>query len=565
MRKGIYCKKVISAMLLCGLCLGDLGSQAFVSAQEVSAQELLPQEVSTIEVKNVLEILEDTETIESIESTEMTESTEETVKPEEIINEPEQKQELEIQFQKYNYKTKKFTISWELIPKESTLSEEQKNLLVYRVSVYRNNAWKMVVETSDLTTTIEIPNYGKKYLYKVEAYLNTDTLMGEMVEENALSYVGESSEMSVCFPKEMSKIITTATSSKKVKLSWESVKGATEYIVYQKVKNGEYVDVKTTSKKSAKLDVVKNETYTYRVVPVYQNEDLKIIAKGKSISFDNGEFVSIDHQKYTYKEMESDIKSLSQKYGEYVTYESIGKSEQGREIYDVILGNKNAKNCVLVVSTLHAREYVATIALMKQLEYYLQNYNRKVEGVVPAEVFEKCCVHYIMMANPDGVTISQRRDKRRKTNANNVNLNCNFPYKLSKLVAGSQKETQAIMAITNKLNKEKKLYEVNYHAMGEIIFGDYKGKSKTLKKKITDMYQIARETTGYRDAGGYGSGGLSRGCYREYLIYVVKVPSITIEVGDVWCPVPQCRYSSVVKKNRFVILREANYANSLSK
>lgn len=44
---------------------------------------------------------------------------------------------------------------------------------------------------------------------------------------------------------------------------------------------------------------------------------------------------------------------------------------------------------------------------MAQIEYYLKNYYRSISGTVPVNVFEKIAVHYVSMANPDGVTISQ--------------------------------------------------------------------------------------------------------------------------------------------------------------
>lgn len=261
-----------------------------------------------------------------------------------------------------------------------------------------------------------------------------------------------------------------------------------------------------------------------------------------------------------------DIKSLCKKYSEYVSYETIGSSEEGREIYDVILGNKDADKSILVVSTLHAREYIATVICMKQLEYYLLNYNKTVDGQKLSDVFSKCNVHYVMMANPDGVVISQTKKARWKGNANGVNLNRNFPYAFKRdgsrkdgsysgKKAASESETQAIISLTEKLNKTQTLAVVNYHAMGQIIFGDYEGKNQTLRSDISRMYKIAKDTTGYSSAAGYG--GTSNGNYREYLIQKTKIPNITIEVGSVSCPVPEYQYATAFQRNKLLILREA--------
>lgn len=262
----------------------------------------------------------------------------------------------------------------------------------------------------------------------------------------------------------------------------------------------------------------------------------------------------------------SDIQSLCKKYSEYVSYETIGYSEKGRKIYDVILGDKEADHTILVVSTLHAREYIATVVCMKQLEYYLLNYNKTVDGKKLSDIFSNCNVHYIMMANPDGVIISQTNKARWKGNANGVNLNRNFPYAFKRdgspkdgsysgKKAASESETQAIVSLTKKLNKTQTLAVVSYHAMGQIVFGDYGGKNQKLRSDITNMYKIARNTTGYSSAANYG--GTSNGNYREYLTYKMKVPSVTIEVGSVSCPVPKYQYASAFNRNKLLILREA--------
>ena len=259
--------------------------------------------------------------------------------------------------------------------------------------------------------------------------------------------------------------------------------------------------------------------------------------------------------------------NMPEKYHDYVKVEKIGESTQGRDIYDVILGNPNAKKSVLVVSAIHAREYVTTVTCMQQLEYYLKNYNRTVDGAKIADTFENRNIHYVMMANPDGVTISQTKKATWKANANGVNLNGNFDvdflsygYVWKGNYTGrypeSEKETQVIVKITKELEKNKSLIVVNYHAMGEIVFGDTKGLDKKAAKMTRRMYWSARRTTGYADCGSYGNGG-GNGNYREYVMYKLNLPCITIEVGDEACPVGYKRYHSVFLKNRLVLLRQA--------
>ena len=395
---------------------------------------------------------------------------------------------------------------------------------------------------------------------------------------------------------------TTSLSTKSVKVYWEPVKGATSYDVYKKEKKGKkYKLVKTIKKCHIKISVEKNKKYSFKVIakiPVPseskkeentedenkdENKDedkddnkddgkkeeqpTKYKKKEMICSFDNGSFISMDHQKYTYAEMAKDISQLCQKYSEYVQYDIIGKSEKGKKIYDVILGDRNAKKTLLIISELHAREYVTTVICMKQLEYYLENYNKKIDGKIPGDVFKKCNIHYVMMANPDGVEISQKKNARWKGNKNGVNLNRNFPYKFKSKgknttdytgkKAASEKETQAIISIAKKLKKSQKtLGVISYHAMGQIIYGSYRGNNKRLKAQIRKMYNVARQTTGYADAGSYDNDD-GNGCSREYFIYKQKIPFITIEVGSVATPIPQKHYGSIYNKNKLVMLRVA--------
>ena len=79
--------------------------------------------------------------------------------------------------------------------------------------------------------------------------------------------------------------------------------------------------------------------------------------------------------------MQKDIKQLQQKYSDYVHVEVIGTTADKRNIYDVILGNPDAKKCIVVQASIHAREYMTSQLVMKQMEYYLDNYNQKYKSL----------------------------------------------------------------------------------------------------------------------------------------------------------------------------------------
>ena len=58
-------------------------------------------------------------------------------------------------------------------------------------------------------------------------------------------------------------------------------------------------------------------------------------AKTKSI-------VNCKSKKYSYSDMKKDIQQLAKKYPDYCSYKVIGKTRQGRNIYDFMIGNPEA-------------------------------------------------------------------------------------------------------------------------------------------------------------------------------------------------------------------------------
>ena len=283
-------------------------------------------------------------------------------------------------------------------------------------------------------------------------------------------------------------------------------------------------------------------------------------AKTKSI-------VNCTSQKYTYSQMKKDIKQLAKRYPDYCSYTVIGVTKQKRNIYDVAIGNPNAEKSILVVSTVHAREYVCSATMMRIAEYYLKNYNKSIHGMKPSEVFDNVQLHMIVMANPDGVHIAQYKNPNWKSNSKGVDINRNFPIRFkiqgkkglggySGKKANSEEETKAIIRLTKQLKANQQLCaQVNYHAMGNIIFGSYSGKNKRIKRETTKIYKIARKETGYRDSAGYV--GSSSGDCLDYMLEKIKVPSITIEVGTKTCPVPYHQYNRIFDENKDVLLRIA--------
>ena len=368
-------------------------------------------------------------------------------------------------------------------------------------------------------------------------------------------------------PSAVEGLHTTKQGKTKVYLEWEESSDATSYAIYRKTAGGEYKKLAESSKPSyTDKNVSSGKTYTYKIVAKNEQKEADEAAK---VTFSNTEAVQIRSQKYTYSQMKKDMQELEQKYSNYCEMTKIGTSLQGRAIYDFAIGNPDAEESLLVVSTLHAREYICSAVLMKELEYYLENYNGTIGGVKPANTLNKIQIHYIVMANPDGVTVSQTRHSTWKSNGRGVDLNRNFPAKhfipggkkgeqgYSGPKALSEPESYAVATLTRQLIKQQNLQGVvNFHAMGRIIYGDCtKG---SLKKDTYKMYDIAKKITGYSKAPDSGSGRSWGGQYREYVMDLLNKPSITIEIGSSVAPCPHWQYEIEFQKNRYVVVRIAN-------
>lgn len=297
-------------------------------------------------------------------------------------------------------------------------------------------------------------------------------------------------------------------------------------------------------------------------------------------------YVSTDHAKYTYQEMVNDINLLKKAYPNYMKTNVIGTTADNRNLYEIIIGNPKAKKHMIVIANLHAREYMTTQLCMKQIEYYLTNYNKTISGKKLSDVFNKIAVHYVPSCNPDGTAISQSgfaairnttlRSKLKqmggssstwKANARGVDLNRNWDiafyqkgtpgsqgYRGPK--AASELEVQAIVKMVNRIKATGQIKGViSYHSTGSIMYGRVESSGSSDVKRVTEkMRKIASSLTGYylmpvetiQEAAG---------CSREYFLYKRNIPCITLEVGVNPCPLKISEFSSIWKKNKDMIIK----------
>ncbi len=297
-------------------------------------------------------------------------------------------------------------------------------------------------------------------------------------------------------------------------------------------------------------------------------------------------------EKYSYDQMVLDIQQLQARYGEKIHVNVIGVSYDGRNIYEVIVGNVNAPKHILLQGAIHAREYMTPLLMMNQIEKALFHYDTgQYNGIMLKDMFQQTALHFIPMSNPDGVTLSQfgldglrsdflkqtvlscyARDTAEgrtalpleqyltlwKSNAAGVDLNHNFPADWEGVVTSatansssgfkgasplSEPESQALASMADKYPW---VATISYHSMGNIIYWDTQ--ISKVKDGSMSLAQSISNVTGYRMDGSDGKGG-----YKDWMQAKDNpVPGVTIEVGSVSCPLPVTQYDAVWQQNKAV-------------
>lgn len=287
---------------------------------------------------------------------------------------------------------------------------------------------------------------------------------------------------------------------------------------------------------------------SFTISPSYQTETNGVFLDALSIVEQTGV--------YAYSEMCKDITGICEKYSSIAKEESIGKSEEGRNIPVIIIGNKDAEHQILIQGGIHAREHLTSWLLMAMAEYWC---------IYDITDYDDVCFHIIPMTNPDGVIISQSgklnsaqlkiyqsdKDKKYtyfsqdvytekwKANALGVDINRNFPSgwgenpserlaPSSELYGGtkpfSSAEARALRDYTLKYDFD---VTISYHATGSIIYYEY-GDKEPVNSLSKSFAQSISNVSGYILATSYGIDGAG---YKDWAMEELGIPSITIEIG----------------------------------
>lgn len=258
---------------------------------------------------------------------------------------------------------------------------------------------------------------------------------------------------------------------------------------------------------------------------------------------------------YCYSQMLEDIQALQKKYPGLITLDSIGTSEQGRDIPVMRIGNPDAERHIMIHGSIHAREHMTSWLLMAMVEYQLSH---------DTDFLADVCFHIVPMVNPDGVMLSQTASfaqaqlkiynddlrykntwygqaqyaSKWKANALGVDLNRNFPAGWedipSRVLPSSEKfnGTEPLDAAESRALAEYTLKytwvaTISYHSYGSLIYHNF-GERQDINRQSTSLAEAVKAVTGYLLSDGDEVEG---GGYRDWAIDALGIPSITVEVG----------------------------------
>lgn len=296
-------------------------------------------------------------------------------------------------------------------------------------------------------------------------------------------------------------------------------------------------------------------------------------------------------EKYSYEDFLHDVEILRDRYSSQIRVDKLCDTLDGRGVYDIVLGDPNGENQILIFGAMHAREYITTQVVMRQLCESLDALNGggTYRGIPVAELFQGLTIHFVPNSNPDGVAISQfglsalKNDSVRsrvaamndgdleqwKANANGVDLNRNFdadwaefygspapsPDRYKGTSPGSEPESAALIRLTQDCHIKR---AISYHTCGAVIYWYYKQSGQVLDESKKFAEDISAATNYYLD-DDYTA--LDPAGYKDWAVYKLGIPSITIEVGaengDVTSPVPQSRFNGIWERNKNVVYATA--------
>lgn len=292
---------------------------------------------------------------------------------------------------------------------------------------------------------------------------------------------------------------------------------------------------------------------------------------------------------YTYDIMKRNLEGLKVRYP-FIDVGSVGKSEIGKELYYVKLGN--GPNKVFYNASHHAIEWITTVLLMKFVENFAKAYatSQSIEGYKVPDIWNKSTIYVMPMVNPDGVDLvlnglersnpyyndlikwnngSLDFSKNWSANIRGVDLNHNYdamwqesknaeasygvygpgPTRYSGTAPESESESKAVADFTRK--NDFRLV-IAYHTQGQVIYWNYLNLASTEARRIAVIFS---QLSGYELGETYGI--TSYAGYKDWFIEKYRRPGYTIEVGLGVNPLPISQFNKIYRDNIKVLLEGA--------
>lgn len=290
---------------------------------------------------------------------------------------------------------------------------------------------------------------------------------------------------------------------------------------------------------------------------------------------------------YTYQEMQVDLNILKTTYPQ-MQMDVLGNTIDGRQLYHVVVGNPSAPHKILVHGGIHAREYISSQLVMREIVALLemQKNNLLYHGQSVATLLQNTCIHFVPMVNPDGITLVQggidalntqaaktmvmsmaAQDqvtdlatylRKWKNNINGVNLNRNFDafwqeatpkvdhpsnmfYKGTR--AESEVESKALANLCRQLRPD---YTISYHTQGRVIYW-YFGETGNYKAKGQYLANVVHQNTGYTISDTWSQTDAAG--FKDWAVQKLDIPSVTIELGRGTSPVDESQITQMWTEN----------------
>ncbi|XP_075219466.1 carboxypeptidase D svr [Lycorma delicatula] len=174
------------------------------------------------------------------------------------------------------------------------------------------------------------------------------------------------------------------------------------------------------------------------------------VIKNKVMFDEMGFMIPQEIRHHNYTEMKTFLHDIAEEYPDITHLYSIGRSVKGRDLYVIIISDnptvhEPGEPEFKYVANMHGNEVVGREMLLLLTSYLCQHYG---SDPVITEMINNTRIHIMPSLNPDGYEIAIQGDDDGYTgraNANNKDLNRNFPDQYIKINQVPQPETKAVM------------------------------------------------------------------------------------------------------------------------